>query len=258
MGKLITLTTDFGAADPYVGIMKGVILSLNPQATIIDLCHDIAPQNIAQAAFLLKTSYFYFPPETIHVVIVDPGVGGKRRAVILKTERAYFVAPDNGVLTGILEEAKSFQAFSIENPQFWLHPVSSTFHGRDIFAPVAAHLSLGVAVEEFGEPTSDLVRLLLPHPEVREGLIVGQVVHVDRFGNLITNIGGELLQGEFSLEIQGNYIKKLSTCYENGTGLLALIGSTGNLEIAVKNGSAAKKLRAGIGTPVRVRRFRDG
>ncbi len=258
MSRVITLTTDFGTADPYVGIMKGVILRINPQVIIVDLCHEIAPQNIAQATFLLKTAFRFFPPQTIHVVVVDPGVGGKRRAIILRTGEAYFIAPDNGVLSGVLEESTDYQAFSISNPKFWLHPVSSTFHGRDIFAPVAAHLSRGVPLEQFGEPASDLVTLPLPRPEVKGDLIVGQVIHIDHFGNLITNIEEELLKGELSLEIQGHRIGKLSPCYEAGEELLALIGSTGNLEIAVKNGSAAERLKARIGTPVRIRRCHGG
>ena len=258
MSRVITLTTDFGIADPYVGIMKGVILRINPRVIIVDLCHEIAPQNIAQAAFLLKTSFRFFPPETIHVVVVDPGVGGKRRAIILRTGEAYFIAPDNGVLSGVLEESNDYQAFSISNPEFWLKPVSSTFHGRDIFAPVAAHLSLGIPLEEFGELASDLVTLSLPRPEVKEDSIVGQVIHIDHFGNLITNIEESLLEGELSLEIQGHRIEKLSPCYEVGGDLLALVGSTGNLEIALKNGSAAERLRARIGTPVRIRRCHGG
>lgn len=258
MSRLITLTTDFGTADPYVGIMKGVILRINPQVTIVDLCHEIVPQNIAQASFLLKTAFRFFPPQTIHVVVVDPGVGGKRRAIILRTEEAYFIAPDNGVLSGVLEESPGYQAFSISNPQFWLKPVSSTFHGRDIFAPVAAHLSRGVPLEQFGEPASNPVTLPLPRPEVKGDLIVGQVIHIDHFGNLITNIEGGLLRGELSLEIQGRQIKGLSSSYEEGEDLLAIIGSTGNLEIAVKNDSAAERLKAGIGTPVRIRRYHGG
>ncbi len=247
--------SDFGLADPYVGLMKGVILNLNPEVTIVDLCHEVAPQNITQAAFLLKTAWRFFPPETIHVVVVDPGVGSQRRAIILKIKKTFFIAPDNGVLSGVLEESDSFEAVALTNPQYWRHPVSPTFHGRDIFAPVAAHLSLGVPLHNFGEPASDLVTLPLPQPVEEGGVVIGQVIHIDHFGNLITNIKEDKLPKEsFSIDICGYHIKRLSPSYAEGDEFLALIGSSGNLEIAVRNGNAAKRLKAGLETTVKVRK----
>lgn len=255
MRRTITLTTDFGLVDPYVGLMKGVILGLNPEVNIVDLCHEVAPQNIVQAAFLLKSSRHFFPSGTIHVVVVDPGVGTRRRAVALKTGDAFFVAPDNGVLSGVLEDPEAFEAVALTNPRYWHHPISSTFHGRDIFAPVAAHLSLGVSLYEFGEPVSNLITLPFPQPLEKEEEIIGQVVHIDRFGNLITNIEGSRLPREdFQIEVGGHCISGLSPSYAEGSELLALIGSSGNLEIAVKNGSAAERLNLGAGDKIKVKK----
>ena len=253
---IITLTTDFGAQDAYVATMKGVILGINPEATIVDICHSSEPQNIAQAAFIISTAYDYFPQDTIHVVIVDPGVGSQRRAIVLKTQRAFFVAPDNGVLSYIIgaspEEPK---AVDLTNPEFWRHPVSSAFHGRDIFAPVAAHLSLGVPLEEFGETITSLSTFPLPRPQTganRE--LIGHILHIDRFGNLITDVNKEdLPRGNLSLEIAGRQIMGLSISYTEGDKLLALLGSSGHLEIALKNGSAASLLDARIGDEVRIK-----
>lgn len=248
---LISLLTDFGYS-AYVGVMKGVILSINPEAKVVDLCHEIAPQDIRQAAFVLYTSYKYFPPDTIHVVVVDPGVGTSRNALIVVTEKARFVAPDNGVL-GFVLEAEEFKAFRLNNPRYWLPHVSTTFHGRDIFAPVAAHLSKGVPPEEMGEPLEQITPLAFPQPRKKGNSIVGEVLFVDRFGNLITNIKGtDLPPGLPTVEIKGRSIRGLSNSYAEAEGLLALIGSSGYLEIAFKNGSAATELQAGTGCEVRV------
>lgn len=192
MNPVITLTTDFGMTDAYVGIMKGVILGINPEASIVDICHTIQPQNVTQAAFVLSTAFPYFPQGTIHLVVVDPGVGTKRRAVILITHQALFVAPDNGVLSYVIKEAEPrFEAITISNPRFWRSPVSFTFHGRDILAPVAAHLSLGVPPREFGDVIHSLSVFPRPQPyQGAEGELVGHIIHIDRFGNLITNKNG--------------------------------------------------------------------
>ena len=256
MAAIITLTTDFGAQDAYVATMKGVILDINPEVTIVDICHSIEPQNIAQAAFIISTAYDYFPRDTIHVVIVDPGVGSQRKAIILKTQNALFVAPDNGVLSYIISASpEEPQAVELTNPKFWRHPVSSTFHGRDIFAPVAAHLSLGVPLEEFGQAITSLSTFPMPHPQtVAKGKLLGHILHIDRFGNLITDVVKEdLPQGNLSVEIAGRQIEGLSISYAEGDELLALLGSSGHLEVALKNGSAASLLGARIGDEVRIK-----
>jgi len=271
MAAIITLTTDFGIQDTYVAAMKGVILDINPKVTLVDICHSIEPQNIPQAAFLISTAYGYFPKGTIHMVIVDPEVGSRRRAIILKTRKAFFLAPDNGVLSYIIHrpwpkrglskaEPKGLppglQAIEISNSKFWHHPVSSTFHGRDIFAPVAAHLSLGVPLQEFGPPITSLKAFPLPKPQLRaRGELIGHILHIDRFGNIITDIDREdLPSGKFSIEIAGRQIESLSASYAEADRLLALIGSSGNLEIAVKNSSAAALLGARIGDEVRIKK----
>jgi len=256
MGTLITLTTDFGAQDAYVATMKGVILDINPKAIIVDICHSIEQQNIAQAAFIISNAYDYFPRGTIHMVIVDPGVGSQRRAIILKTQNALFVAPDNGVLSYIISASpEEPQAVDLTNPKFWRHPVSSTFHGRDIFAPVAAHLSLGIPLEEFGQAITSLSTFPMPHPQtLAKGELLGHILHIDRFGNLITDVIKEdLPQGKLSVEIAGRQIKGLSISYAEGDELLALLDSNGHLEIALKNGSAASLLGARIGDEVRIK-----
>ena len=271
MAAIITLTTDFGLQDTYVAAMKGVILDINPKVTLVDICHSIEPQNIPQAAFLISTAYSYFPKDTIHMVIVDPEVGSRRRAIILKTREAFFLAPDNGVLSYIIHRPSLKRALSkakpkrlppgllaieISNPKFWHHPVSSTFHGRDIFAPVAAHLSLGVPLQEFGQVITSLSAFPVPRPQVgARGELIGHILHIDRFGNIITNIDNEdLPSGKFSIEVADRQIESLSTSYAEADGLLALIGSSGHLEIAVKNSSAAGLLSAKIGDEVRIKR----
>ena len=270
MNAIITLTTDFGLADAYVAAMKGVILDINREATIIDVCHTIAPQNIAQAAFILSTAHQFFPARTIHVVVVDPGVGTERRAIILRTPRFDFVAPDNGILSYVIEPflkerlrpvqrqaalPPELEAVSITRPEFWRSPVSPTFHGRDIFAPVAARLSLGAAPEEFGEVIRSIT-LLPEHRPYQEsaGTLVGRIVHIDHFGNLITNFKREDLPEEpFAVEVSNRFISRLSRTYGEGEGLLALIGSSGYLEIAVKGGSARDFLGAAVGDDVKIK-----
>ena len=205
MSAVITLTTDFGLSDAYVASMKGVILSINPEARIVDISHQIPPQDIAQAAFVLASAHKFFPKGTIHIVVVDPGVGTKRRIVILKTPSACFVAPDNGVLSYVLEpyQAKfpekakmrkihlppEVAAINVSQTQFFRKPVSATFHGRDIFAPVAAYLSLEKPASDFGKPLSQLSILAMEQAHRGEdGSVIGKVTHIDSFGNVITNI----------------------------------------------------------------------
>jgi len=252
---LITLTTDFGINDPYVATMKGVILSIDPGATIVDICHTIEPQNIAQAAFLLSTTYNYFPQGTIHVVVVDPGVGTERKALLLITPQAFFVAPDNGVLSYIVDEASSeIEAIALTNPRFWLYPVSDTFHGRDIFAPVAAYLSLGFPPHEFGDPLSSITTVPISRPQMgEEGVLIGHILHIDHFGNLITDIKSEdLPRGRIFIEVRGHIIDDLSRSYEEDEELLAIMGSSGRLEVSVRTGNAAKFLRTKMGDEVKV------
>ena len=273
MAPPIVLTTDFGLSDSYVGVMKGVILGINPHIAIIDLTHLIQPQNIRQAAFVLGTSHHYFPTGTVHVVVVDPGVGTQRKAVVLDTPRARLLAPDNGALSyvladylehpperpGIAAVPPQCRAYQLTETQYWLHPVSNTFHGRDIFAPVAAHLSLGVQLDALGTPLSELVWLPAPQPVEEKGRILGQVIYSDHFGNLITNLPKRLIAPGSSamVEIKDHCIAGLRTAFHHGSGeadgdLVALIGSHGYLEIAVPDGSAAALLNAGPGEPVKV------
>ena len=274
MAAIITLTTDFGLADAYVAAMKGVILGINPEAKLIDICHSIKPQNIPQAAFVLSTAYQFFPQKTIHLVVVDPGVGTERRGIILRTPSADFVAPDNGVLSYAIQESSAkpaadnvnlqerelepgLEAVAITKPQFWRTPVSPTFHGRDIFAPVAALLSLGFPPIDFGEAISSVTMLPLPQPyQALDGSLVGHILHIDSFGNLITNIKSDDLpqpKQVITIEVGNQLIHGLSRTYAEGRGLLALIGSSGYLEVSLEGGSAHALLKADIGNEVRVR-----
>ena len=263
--RLITLTTDFGTSDTYVGTMKGVILGINPNAQIVDLTHDISPQDVYEAAFSIYAAHDYFPDGTVHIIVVDPGVGSERRAIIHQTDKAFFVCPDNGVLSYLLqgvedievEHGHPIQTVAIQNRAYWLPEVSNTFHGRDVFAPVAAHLSLGVPLDDFGPPLQTLVRLPLPVPEISGDALMGQVVKIDRFGNAITNITALAFADDFSVyEIRVGRVtlNRLNRAYvDSGIGEpLAIIGSTGLLEIAINAGNAKADLGLKIGDPVRI------
>lgn len=254
---VITLTTDFGLSDGYVGIMKGVILGIASDVRLVDISHEITPQDVRQGSFVLSNAVPYFPAGTIHLAVVDPGVGSERRPLLVTTPRASFVGPDNGLFTFALEQPGA-QAWVLDRPQYWLPAISRTFHGRDIFAPVAAHLARGVPPEELGSPVSDAVRLepLLPE-RLGNGHIVGHVVYVDRFGNLITNVPASwLTDGDWACEIASRRIPRLSETYSAALPgeLLALIGSSGMLEVAVRNGSAARLLETGAGQTIHLRR----
>ncbi len=275
MTAIITLTTDFGLSDAYVAAMKGVILGVNPQARLVDICHTIKPQNISQAAFVLSTAHQYFPKKTIHLVVVDPGVGTGRRAIIVRTPQACFVAPDNGVLSYVIQQSLAgpvakkgrvsiteglkpgadIEAVQITNPKFWRSPVSPTFHGRDIFAPVVALLSLGFPPVEFGEPVTSVEMLPLSQPARRpDGSLVGHIIHIDGFGNLVTDIKSDDLPGESLLiEIGDRLFAGLNHTYAEGSGLLALIGSNGYLEVSLKGGNASSLLDAKVGDEVKLR-----
>lgn len=268
------MTTDFGLTDAYVAAMKGVILGINPEARLVDICHTIKPQNIQQAAFVLSTAYPFFPSGTVHLVVIDPGVGTDRRAIILSTPSAQFVAPDNGVLSYVIAQSSAephetypdqeqielpagLEAVAITRPKYWRSPVSPTFHGRDIFSPVAARLSLGAPATDFGETVTAVTMLPLSHPQLTsENTLVGHIQHIDNFGNLITNIRGKDLHRDtqsITIEIGHQLISGLSQTYARGDGLLSLIGSSGYLEIALKDGNASSFLNADIGEEVTVR-----
>jgi S-adenosylmethionine hydrolase len=258
MVSIITLTTDFGLADGYVGTMKGVILGIAPTVTIVDISHDIAPQDVREAAYTLYAAYPYFPQGTIHVVVVDPGVGSERRAIALRTPQAAFVAPDNGVLSYVVAGERVEQMVELTNSRYHLSPVSYTFHGRDIFAPAAAHLARGIPLAELGQPLTEIITFPIPRPQIRpDGTIVGQVIHVDRFGNLITSITSKDLvdhspPGGSVVKIKGQSIRGIVNTYAEVTPgkLLALIGSEGHLEISVSGSSASQTLAAKAGDEV--------
>ena len=263
MNRIITLTTDFGTRDGFVGTMKGVILSINPDATIVDITHEIAPQDVEQGAFLFAASAKYFPPNTIHVVVVDPGVGSARRAIVVQAGEAIFVAPDNGVLTEAISNLQlangnsGIRVVHLNKPKFWLLRVSNTFHGRDIFAPVAAHLSLGTPLEAMGEPITDWVTLPRVLPMRRaDGAIIGRVTQIDRYGNIVTSIAQEMLRdvdpARVVVEIAGKRIAGLKRTYADGAEgeLIALISSSWTLEIAQCNGNAAETLGILYGSEV--------
>ena len=252
---VISLTTDFGMADGYVGIMKGVILRIAPHVRFVDLTHDIAPQNVPQAAYVLARAALYFPEATIHLAVVDPGVGSTRRPLLVTTERAAYVGPDNGIFSHALAEAGA-QAWELDQPRFWLPQVSRTFHGRDIFAPVAAHLANGIPPEQLGRPIADTVRLTLAEPRRRsDGSLSGEILSIDRFGNLISNIPAAwVASGGWRCRIEGHDAPLLSTYAEAISGaLVGLIGSDGTVEIAVRNGNAAQQMCVGIGIPIELR-----
>ena len=258
---IITLLTDFGLRDNFVGVVKGVILGINPQARIVDISHGITPGDILQAAFLLESSYRYFPYGTIHLIIVDPGVGSGRKAIIVKTKNYYFVGPDNGVLAPSLEaEEKVIKIISITNQRFYLKPTSSTFHGRDIFAPVAAYLSCGRNISEFGVSQKDYRHLEFPRPVIGKKTLLGRIIYIDRFGNLVTNIPQDVFRrfvgkASFHIHLKNKIISQISKSYLDAdkNKPLAIFGSSGNLEISISCGNAKNYFAARRGVKVWVR-----
>jgi S-adenosylmethionine hydrolase len=247
--KFITLLTDFGTRDYFVGAMKGAILSLSAQANIIDITHEIPPQDISSAAFTLAASYKNFPPKTIHLAVVDPGVGSARRAILLVTEDYFFLAPDNGLLSFIFDEVEDARAsvFELTNEKYFAENVSRTFHGRDVFAPVAAHLFNGVAPQEFGAEIKDFARFEIARPKpVSPGETEAEIIHIDRFGNLVTNLKAVDLPAKFTLEINQTRIEKHQRFYaeaEKGE-IFSIIGSEGFVEISAFQDSAERLLKA--------------
>lgn len=258
---LVTLMTDFGTEDGNVGVMKGVILGINPDAHMVDITHDIPPQSVAAAAYLLGRTYMHFPAHTIHLVVVDPGVGSDRRPIAAATSRGSFVAPDNGVLTYVLDHlhgvGEEMDLVHLDDDAYWLSKVSNVFHGRDIFAPVAAHLSLGVPLDTLGTPIDDPVRLPPPILERRPGTVIGEVMHVDHFGNLLTNIPSSYLYplgDAITTKVVQTEIGGLTTTFAHGrTGQpIAYIDSSDHLAVAVVNGSAGDVLCCQRGERVEV------
>lgn len=257
---IVTLTSDFGTADGYVGALKGVILSAFADARLVDLAHDLAPGDVAAASELLARAAPFFPKGTTHLAVVDPGVGTARRALALLAGEELFVGPDNGIFTGVLEACGSAACFALENWGLWRESVSPVFHGRDVFAPVAAYLAKGGDLREVGpavDPES-LVRLASPAPTASPEGLCGEVVHVDRFGNLVTNLRPPGDGAAASLEVAGERLALSRTYGDAAPGaLVAVVGSSGRIEIAVNGASAAARLAAGRGLVVVLRAPRE-
>ena len=265
---IITLTTDFGLSDPYVAMMKGVILSINPEAQVVDVSHQVRAGSIIQAAGLIHETYSFYPKGTVHVAVVDPGVGSERRLMGMEAGGHFFVGPDNGVFWPLIEDYKGPQIIHLTESRYFLSPMSHTFHGREVFAPVAAHLAKGVSLKRMGSRLSDPVELHFPKPQKKGEEMVGQITRVDNFGNLITNIHRRDLESFLKsykpvIEVGDLTIRKLSLIYaevEEGVPL-ALINSFHRLEIAVNLGRASQVVGVPaeviIGTEVKVSKEKD-
>jgi S-adenosylmethionine hydrolase len=255
---IITLTTDFGLSDPFVGTMKGVILAIAPSASIVDITHDINSYDVMEGAFILDGAYRYFPEGTIHVVIVDPGVGSARRPIAMATQGHIFVAPDNGILSFVLDSdprPTGTSAYHITNRSLFNSQISNTFHGRDIFAPVAAHLARGAPIDSVGPLIVDYKKKLVPKPRlIRPDTLLGTALRVDKFGNIITNIRPESLKGDFAIRVAGLEIRRRVSNYaEADQGeFFAIEGSSGYIELALNQGSAAERLNVGRGAEIEV------
>jgi S-adenosylmethionine hydrolase len=267
-GPIITLTTDFGTRDGYVAAMKGIMLSINADATIVDVSHDVGAQQVLEAVFLTESAWPYFPPSAIHIGIVDPGVGSERSSIALETPRGRFVGPDNGVLSSALANEDrprgeadptttrlpdGCRAVSLTNKRYQRIPVSATFHGRDLFAPAAAYLSLGVPLDELGEPVEQVLAFPPLRAQRGEGGLLARVLHVDRFGNVVLDAREEDLPASFTVEIGGRAVAGPVKTYASATSLAAIVGSAGYLEIALPNGDAAQALGVDVGAPALVR-----
>ena len=254
--RIVTFTTDFGLSDPFAGILHGVVLSIHPDTTVVDISHAVASYEVFEGAWTIAQGYRFFPPRTVHVIVVDPGVGSERRPIIAETDDYIFVAPDNGVLSLVAARESKFTVRHITADRYFLQPVSQTFHGRDIFAPVAGWLSKGVAPSEFGPEIEDYVRLTLPKVErIGDNSLRGVVLKVDKFGNLITNIGEldarrcSAVVPPVSILIAGQTITHVLPvlCRRGRPGIFAIVGSSAILEIAARQASAAEKLAGGSG-----------
>jgi S-adenosyl-L-methionine hydrolase (adenosine-forming) len=255
---MITLLTDFGLSDVYVGVMKGVIWGICPQVKIVDITHQIQPQNILEGALALGRAASYFPAETVHVAVVDPGVGTDRRPVAARINAQFFVGPDNGLCTRLVEQARhakgEIEFFHLNRPEFWLPAVSSVFHGRDIFAPVAAHLALGTALNDLGDAVDAPVLLDIPEPRRTATGWLGQVLQIDHFGNLSTNLEQKHSAAAKQVRLGQAAISGLVHTFAEGKPgqLVALLDSAGMLSINIVNGNAARLLQAQVGDPVEI------
>lgn len=255
MPPIVTLTTDFGLQDSFVGALKGVLLSRCPAAQVVDLTHDVPPQNVRIGALRLASAAPHFPPGAVHLAVVDPGVGGSRRAIAVAANSHAFVGPDNGLLAlAAPRSAADWRAAHLTNERYWLPDVSHTFHGRDVFAPVAAFLACGGRLEDIGEPIDSIVDISLPGIQRVGDRLRGVVLDVDRFGNLVTNVRAADLEGcpAFRIRIAGEEIEGLSDRYDPSRRLVAVIDSDGWVEVAAPGRSAAAMLGAGVDTPVEV------
>ncbi len=259
----ITLTTDFGLSDHFVGAMKGVILTIAPRAAIVDITHEISPQDVKEAAFVIAQAWKYFPKKTIHVVVIDPGVGTARRPILCEAGGHFFIAPDNGVLSMIYDAAKP-RVRVISNPRVMLKNVSRTFHGRDVFAPAAAHLARGVAPAKFGKPLTDLIRIAdLTPRQISPNAWSGVILKVDHFGNLITNFSiadfADVKTRPFELRIGSERVRRLALTYvEAGIGeMFAIVGSAGYIEIAANQTSASRMVGCDAGAEVQLEIFQN-
>jgi S-adenosyl-L-methionine hydrolase (adenosine-forming) len=257
---IITLLTDFGTQDHYVASMKGVILGIHPGCTLVDISHQVGPQDIKEGAFVLASAVSSFPQGTIHLSVVDPGVGGPRKPILIVTSNYYFIGPDNGLFTLCLLREEVKQVIVLTKKKYFLSPVSSTFQGRDLFAPAAAYLSLGIKPEALGKRTDSWVELRLGKPKQKANALVGEILHVDAFGNLTSNIDEKSFSGftggrPFSFRVGKHMFRGLKKGYWEGKKgeVIALIGSGGFLEISVRDGNARKKLKAKRGDKIRVR-----
>ncbi|MEE2710763.1 MAG: SAM-dependent chlorinase/fluorinase [Gemmatimonadota bacterium] len=246
---IITLLTDFGQQDGFVGAMKGVVLGINPEVSFVDITHEVPPQDVEAAAYLLRNAYTYFPDDTIHVAVVDPGVGTDRAPIIVETDRYRFVGPDNGIFAYVYQAVPHVKVTCIDNPEYCLPSVSHTFHGRDVFASVAAHLSRGVQASVCGPEIDTYLTGGISTPHVTRESIHGEAIHIDRFGNVVTNISEDQFfestrDRSFRIEFEGLYIDRLSVAYGDTArdGMLAVIGSAGMLEISINGGNAAQQL----------------
>ena len=252
MSRIVTFTTDFGLQDHYVGTMKGVVLNINPEAQLVDISHSVQAFDVLDGALTITQAYRYFPSETIHVVVVDPGVGTARRPILVTTERHLFIAPDNGVLSLVYERESRLSVRHITAEHYFLQPVSATFHGRDIFARAAGYLSKGVEAAKFGDEITDFVRFAAPKPKaINERMLRGVVLKVDKFGNIVTNITPQdapaLFQAAtppFKIMVGTHEVSDLKAAYAQGAPgqVFAILGSMGYLEVAANRASAADLL----------------
>lgn len=255
--QIITLMTDFGDMDPYVGILKGVIYNIFPYVKIVDISHNIPPQNIWQANWTIEASYHFFPKGTIHACVVDPTVGSKRKSILIESKNYYFIGPDNGIFTSILEKEELINIIELTEERYWLQDVSQTFHGRDIFAPVAAYLAKGISVKEFGNQLQEdgLTKLPSNNFVKSEKSCIGYVKHIDRFGNIFTNIPQAHLPQKIQGRIKSADFNGLVSSYSEAepNKLCAIKSSNGYVEIFIKEGNAAKSTTSKVGDKVEIR-----